>query len=304
MTAYEVIQQHPEWVENPTTPRKQITEAARRYVRELDGGKHFNALIIDDVERLLKNRGLLKKQIEIHEDLLKESTIIFNDTDGHAVNNDDYIVSGTDGHEVEIKALETAPDYIAAERKVKIYAIFIKAIIAELNGKAICAAAQIQEWRERYGVKLEGLQGKSKKKTKEFEPIGLDEKRAIRIYNWAFRSKRIECTEDDFIWYFGKKTDRTNSLQPNPIKWNGKRNELAYLCGRCADFTKPDKKEYITDSLYAKSRKDDTKWKGVYAAIFGLDENERIRTQRTLSRIKRGSDNAPGCWNEIDALFK
>lgn len=288
MTAYEVIQQHPEWVENPTTPRKQITEAARRYVRELDGGKHFNALIIDDVERLLKNRGLLKKQIEIHEDLLKESTIIFNDTDGH---------------EVEIKALETAPDYIAAERKVKIYAIFIKAIIAELNGKAICTAAQIQEWRERYGVKLEGLQGKSKKETKEFEPIGLDEERAIKIYNWARRSERIECTEDAFIWYFGKKTDRTNDLPPAPIKWKGLQNELAYLCGKCADYTKDSNADAVKTDGYKKGNADDIKWKGVYDEIFALDDRELTRTRQTCNKMKNQINAYPKCVQEIDALF-
>lgn len=288
MTAYEVIQQHPEWVENPTTPRKQITEAARRYVRELDGGKHFNALIIDDVERLLKNRGLLKKQIGIHEDLLKESTIIFNDTDGH---------------EVEIKALETAPDYIAAERKVKIYAIFIKAIIAELNGKAICTAAQIQEWRERYGVKLEGLQGKSKKETKEFEPIGLAEKRAIKIYNWARCSGRIECTEDDFIWYFGKKTDRTNDLHPAPIKWKGLQNELAYLCGKCADYTKDSNADAVKTDGYKKGNADDIKWKGVYGEIFALDDRELTRTRQTFSKMKNQTNAYPKCAQEIDVLF-
>lgn len=274
MTAYEAIQQHPEWVTSERVPRAAIQERAKRYVSDYKGNGNFAKGVTEDLDDLLRRRD--------------------------ATNDFAGIVADGDTPQVNTES----PEYLADKRKAKICAIFVKAVISELAGRSICTAAQIQEWRERYGVKLEGLQGKSKKETKEFEPIGLDEERATKIYNWAFRSKRIECTEDDFIWYFGKKTDRTNSLQPNPIKWNGKRNELAYLCGRCADFTKSDKKEYITDSLYAKSRKDDTKWKGVYAAIFGLDENERIRTQRTLSRIKRGSDNAPGCWNEIDALFK
>jgi hypothetical protein len=99
-----------------------------------------------------------------------------------------------------------------------------------LAGRSICTTAQIQEWRERYGVKLEGLQGKSKKKTKEFEPIGLDEESVTSIYNCLRQKGKIECSEDDFIWYYGKKQDRQFAAQPKPIKWKGDKKEFAVLC--------------------------------------------------------------------------
>ena len=311
MTAYEVIQQHPEWVENPTTPRKQITEAARRYVRELDGGKHFNALIIDDVERLLKNRGLLKKQIEIHEDLLKESTIIFNDTDDHAVNNDDYIVSGTDGHEVEIKALETAPDYIAAERKVKIYAIFIKAIIAELNGKAICTTAQIQEWRERYGVKLEGLQAQPEKvkgTVRELKPIAdlKAEKVFIKLKNWGY----IDCNEDVFLWHFGERKNRVGKPAPDKVKWNGDTISIFSLVGDgicefaghkraewnllrqhfSIDWTNAQLTQGKQDALDNQEREEIAPIAEALEAIRKADEEERIKRREEAAKQRAVKD--------------
>jgi hypothetical protein len=256
MTAYEVIQQHPEWVKNPTATRKAIEAAARRYVRELNN----NALIVEDLDALLIARNALLNPTEEAKDFAQIAIV------GNEIVDD------------------------GAKRMAKVYALFIKGIIAELNGKAICTAAQIQEWRERYGVKLEGLQGKSKKETKEFEPIGLDEERAIKIYNWARRSGRIECTEDAFIWYFGKKTDRTNDLHPAPIKWKGLQNELAYLCSKCADYTKD-------------SNADDIKWKGVYDEIFALDDRELTRTRQTCNKMKNQTNAYPKCVQEIDALF-
>ena len=208
MTAYEAIQQHPEWVTSERVPRAAIQERAKRYVSDYKGNGNFAKGVTEDLDDLLRRRD--------------------------ATNDFAGIVADGDTPQVNTES----PEYLADKRKAKICAIFVKAVISELAGRSICTAAQIQEWRERYGVKLEGLQGKSKKETKEFEPIGLDEERAIKIYNWARRSERIECTEDAFIWYFGKKTDRTNDLPPAPIKWKGLQNELAYLCGKCADYTK------------------------------------------------------------------
>lgn len=274
MTAFKKIEQNPEWVKNPTATRKEIEATARRYVRELDNGsKHFCELITDDLDALLIARNAMLNPVDEAKDFAQIAIV------GNEIIDD------------------------GAKRMAKVCTLFIKAIIVELNGKAICTAAQIQEWRERYGVKLEGLQGKSKKETKEFEPIGLAEKRAIKIYNWARCSGRIECTEDDFIWYFGKKTDRTNDLHPAPIKWKGLQNELAYLCGKCADYTKDSNADAVKTDGYKKGNADDIKWKGVYGEIFALDDRELTRTRQTFSKMKNQTNAYPKCAQEIDALF-
>ena len=274
MTAYEAIQQHPQWVTSERVPRAAIQERAKRYVSDYKGNGNFAKGVTEDLDDLLRRRD--------------------------ATNDFAGIVADGDTPQVNTES----PEYLADKRKAKICAIFVKAVISELAGRSICTAAQIQEWRERYGVKLEGLQGKSKKETKEFEPIGLDEERAIKIYNWARRSERIECTEDAFIWYFGKKTDRTNDLPPAPIKWKGLQNELAYLCGKCADYTKDSNADAVKTDGYKKGNADDIKWKGVYDEIFALDDRELTRTRQTCNKMKNQINAYPKCVQEIDALFK
>ena len=133
MTAYEIIQQHPEWAEKERTPRAAIQNAARRYVRELEGSKNFCSLITEDLDDLLG---------------LRDTT-------------NDFAGIVADGSKAQVST--ESPEYLADKRKAQIYAIFVKAIISELSGKAICTAAQVDQWRERYGVKLEGLKGKPAK---------------------------------------------------------------------------------------------------------------------------------------------
>ena len=56
MTAYNIIQQHPEWVTSERIPRAAIQNEARRYVRELEGSKNFSSLITEDLDDLLRQR--------------------------------------------------------------------------------------------------------------------------------------------------------------------------------------------------------------------------------------------------------
>lgn len=256
MTAYEIIQQHPEWVKNPTATRKAIEATARRYVRE----QNNNALIVEDLDALLIARNAL-----------------LNPTD-----------EAKDFAQIAIAGNEIID--VGAKRMAKVYALFIKGIIAELNGKAICTAAQIQEWREQYGVKLEGLKGKPERKVRGFKPIGLDEERAMKLYNWLTQHNKIACNEDDFIWYFGKEADRVNSTQPKPIEWKGQENELAYICRKCTDFTKG--KEHAVN------------WKPIYSVIFGLSEEKTESVKGTCSKIKNQKDAYPKNVQDIDNLFR
>ncbi|MCR4918229.1 MAG: hypothetical protein K5928_00210 [Prevotella sp.] len=198
MTAYEVIQQHPEWVKNPTATRKAIEAAARRYVRELNN----NALIVEDLDALLIARNALLNPTEEAKDFAQIAIV------GNEIIDD------------------------GAERMAKVYAIFIKAIIATLNGKAICTAAQIQEWRERYGVKLEGLQAQPEKvkgTVRELKPIAdlKAEKVFIKLKNWGY----IDCNEDVFLWHFGERKNRVGKPAPDKVKWNGDTISIFSLVG-------------------------------------------------------------------------
>lgn len=197
MTAYEIIQQHPEWAEKERTPRAAIQNAARRYVRELEGSKNFCSLITEDLDDLLG---------------LRDTT-------------NDFAGIVADGSKAQVST--ESPEYLADKRKAQIYAIFVKAIISELSGKAICTAAQVDQWRERYGVKLEGLKGKPAKVSAKPTNVRLnpiDEDTLKTVYN-GLKDTHLDCSEETFVSYFSKQgiEDR------EPLTWKGVKYQFAIL---------------------------------------------------------------------------
>ena len=197
MTAYGIIQQHPEWVTSERTPRAAIQKTAARYIRELEGSKNFCSLITEDLDDLLRQR----------------------DT------TNDFAGVVADGKTAQ--ANTDNPEYLTDRRKAQIYAIFIKAVISELSGKAICTAAQVEEWRERYAVKLEGLKGKTTtakagNETRSLEPILYS--RAKQIYKALIEYSLIDCEESDFTNLFCTRPSKYNDNTPTPAKINWKGN--------------------------------------------------------------------------------
>lgn len=197
MKANEIIQQHPEWVKNPRATQKAIQATATRYVQELEGSRNFAALIADDIETLLSYR--------------------------HAIINP--VGETKDFADIAIIGNETVED--GARRQAKVYAAFIKAIISELSGKAICTAAQVDQWRERYGVKLEGLKGKPAKVSAKPTNVRLspiDEDTLKTVYN-GLKDTHLDCSEETFVSYFSKQgiEDR------EPLTWKGAKYQFAIL---------------------------------------------------------------------------
>lgn len=195
MTPYNIIQQHPEWVTSERTPRAAIQNEARRYVRELEGSKNFSSLITEDLDDLLRQRDA----------------------------TNDFAGVVADGKTAQ--ANTDSPEYMTDRRKAQIYAIFVKAVISELSGKAICTAAQVEEWRERYAVKLEGLKGKTTtakagNETRSLEPILYS--RAKQIYKALIDYSLIDCEESDFTNLFCVAPGKHYDKAPNTIEWKGK----------------------------------------------------------------------------------
>ena len=206
MTAYEVIQQHPEWVESERTPKAAIQERAKRYVEDYKGNGNFANGITKDLDDLLSRRDI----------------------------TNDFAGVVADGNTAQ--ANTDSPEYLTDRRKAQIYAIFVKAVITELSGKAICTAAQVEEWRERYAVKLEGLQARPDRNIKRNESqqinyIDLGADTAKALYKELNDKKTIiECSEETFLWYFGSDKNRADIEQPERIKWYERANAFAYLC--------------------------------------------------------------------------
>lgn len=277
MTAYEVIQQHPEWVKNPTATRKDIEAAARRYVRELNN----NALIVEDLDALLIARNALLNPTEEAKDFAQIAVV------GNEIIDD------------------------GAKRMAIVYAIFIKAIIAELNGKAICTAAQIQEWRERYGVKLEGLQAQPEKvkgTVRELKPIAdlKAEKVFIKLKNWGY----IDCNEDVFLWHFGERKNRVGKPAPDKVKWNGDTISIFSLVGDgicefaghkraewnllrqhfSIDWTNAQLTQGKQDALDNQEREEIAPIAEALEAIRKADEEERIKRREEAAKQRAVKD--------------
>ena len=206
MTAYEVIQQHPEWVESERTPKAAIQERAKRYVEDYKGNGNFANGITKDLDDLLSRRDI----------------------------TNDFAGVVADGNTAQ--ANTDSPEYLTDRRKAQIYAIFVKAVITELSGKAICTAAQVEEWRERYAVKLEGLQARPDRNIKRNESqqinyIDFGDSTAKALYIELNDQKTIiDCSEKTFLWYFGSDKNRADIEQPERIKWYERANAFAYLC--------------------------------------------------------------------------
>ena len=56
MTAYEIIQQHPEWATSERVPTAAIQERAKRYVSDYKGNGNFAKGVTEDLADLLRRR--------------------------------------------------------------------------------------------------------------------------------------------------------------------------------------------------------------------------------------------------------
>lgn len=183
------IHVNPDWVDNHIIPKDNIEETGTQYAKEAIA----KGTIADDIETLLSELDRLRNpKSDAEKDFYEIAFVGYN--------------------------------VIKAKRLANIYAIFIKGIISELNGKAICTAAQIEEWRERYAVKLEGLKGKTTAKagneTRSLEPILYS--RAKQIYKALIDYSLIDCEESDFTNLFCVAPGKHYDKAPNTIEWKGK----------------------------------------------------------------------------------
>lgn len=274
MTAYGIIQQHPEWVTSERTPRAAIQKTAARYIRELEGSKNFSGLITEDLDDLLRQR-----------DAANDFAGVVADGNKAQANTDSF-------------------EYLTDRRKAQIYAIFIKAVITELSGKAVCTAAQVEEWKERYAVKLEGLKGKTTvakagNDTRSLEPILYS--RAKQIYKALFDYSLIDCEESDFTNLFCVAPGKHYDKAPNTIEWKGKvKRELAIFWEGICFFANCSRTEWEQLPLYINT--------DLRANKGDLKDVKKDRNTYFSHKIKRIFDNILEKENEenknkeIDAL--
>ena len=108
-----------------------ISKRAKRFVMELEGSSYFADLIREAIDGLLIARNTLLNPVEEAKDFEDISLLPYY---------------GSYGYEV-----------ISSKKLAIAYGLFIKGIIAALDGKAVFSANQIEKWRKDYKVKLDGL---------------------------------------------------------------------------------------------------------------------------------------------------
>lgn len=262
------IHVNPDWVDNHIIPKDNIEETGTQYAKEAIA----KGTIADDIETLLSELDRLRNpKSDAEKDFYEIAFVGYN--------------------------------VIKAKRLANIYAIFIKGIISELNGKAICTAAQIEEWRERYAVKLEGLKGKTTAKagneTRSLEPILYS--RAKQIYKALIDYSLIDCEESDFTNLFCVAPGKHYDKAPNTIEWKGKvKRELAIFWEGICFFANCSRTEWEQLPLYINT--------DLQANKGDLKDAKKDRNTYFSHKIKRIFDNILEKENEenknkeIDAL--
>ena len=98
---------------------------------DLEGSSYFADLIRENIDELLIARNTLLNPVEEAKDFEDISLLPYY---------------GSYGYEV-----------ISSKKLAIAYGLFIKGIIAALDGKVVFSANQIEKWRKDYKVKLDGL---------------------------------------------------------------------------------------------------------------------------------------------------
>lgn len=200
MKIYGIIDKFENWAGDPQAHRAEIYDFAGKYVSEINGyniKEIRDFKLTEDLETILRERARLNDPIfGLNADTGVTETPVLND---------------------------------AAKAKIKMLDWLFKAIAGELHGYKFCRPGVIDNWRKTYGVKLEFLapaRSTDKDVPLLYADLGTDTAR--KLYQ-EIKSVIRDCSEDDFIWYFGSDRDRETD-RPQPIKWTGYKKDFAYFC--------------------------------------------------------------------------
>ena len=210
MKVYDILKQHPEWIADPKAHRAEISDYAHTYIWEL--------FKIDEQLRSTILWHDLNKIMQI-----REALIMF---------------CGLDGEADQITEAQTRAD----QNKAAILERLIKAICWQLADYDYhLKKADIAQFCKDNEGALEFMaindwptNEMPKKRAKEQWLKGIPEEKAKSIYKKLKEAQIIDCSEDDFLWYFSttKAKERAANTTTPPDKLNWKPtaiNNFAYF---------------------------------------------------------------------------
>ena len=222
MRIYDIHNQHPEWVEEPTAYRAEIREAAHAYIWDFFkmGADVRDRVLLRDLNAIADNRNQIQAYWEYNGNPEAEPTEYRQDRAkcyilekvfryiirylayyGYALQYDDvehfYLVRDNDLYFIDREEWLTTDKVQANEDFTEIADI---------------------------------LRNIERDKAQQINYIDLGDDKAKALYKELNEKKTIvDCNEDDFLWYFGSDGNRTEKKQPERIKWNDDAKKLAYL---------------------------------------------------------------------------
>ena len=275
MKVYNILQQHPEWAADPKAHRAEVGDYAHTYIWELF---KLNEQLRDSV--LWHD---LNKIMEV-----REALIAFCGLDGEADQT-------------------TESQRQADLNKIAILERLIKAICWQLADYSYCldntdverfylendgdlAFIAIEEWPTS-AIGQEVFAGiKENEKTSKAKYLkGIDENKAKSIYNGLKDANIIDCTEDDFLWYFStsKATARATQTPPDKLEWKPTAiNTFAYFG------------IMLFEKCYNAQR---VNWAQMLNTFAIKCDPEQLKSAK--NGIKNGRDSYPNNATDIDKAF-
>ncbi len=223
MRIYDIHNQHPEWVENPTAHRAEIREAAHAYIWDFFkmGADVRDRVLLRDLNAIADNRNQIITYWEYNGSPEAEPTAYKQDR------TKCYILEKVFGYIIR---------YLSYYGYALQYADIEQFYIGRENTELKFIAPE--DWpstgkpqaNEDFAEIADKLRQFERKESQQANYINIGDKLAESLYKELTDIKVInDCSRNDFLWYFGEDSHRTKTKQPNKIKWYGNINEFAYF---------------------------------------------------------------------------
>ena len=220
MRIYDIHNQHPEWVENPTEHRAEIREAAHAYIWDFFkmGADVRDRVLLRDLNAIADNRNQILAYWEF--------------------------IGNPEAEPTEYR--QSRAKCVILERVFKLILRYLAYYGYILQYEDITAFYIGREDNELNFVNIEDWptnQTEVKKKSleefiKDLHAIEQSENLPTPYFNLGNEvakklfeelKGKIDCTEENFLWYFGEDSQRVGKEQPQKIDWYGQTNEFAAL---------------------------------------------------------------------------
>ena len=222
MRIYDIHNQHPEWVENPTAHRAEIREAAHAYIWDFFkmGADVRDRVLLRDLNAIADNRNqILAIGANIGDPDISEKEQSDNKTKAQILEKVfRYIIRYLAYYGYALQYDDVEHFYLVRDNDLYF-----------IDREEWLTTDKVQA-NEDFTEIADILRNIERDKAQQINYIDLGDDKAKALYKELNEKKTIvDCNEDDFLWYFGSDGNRTEKKQPERIKWNDDAKKLAYL---------------------------------------------------------------------------